>query len=97
MKPFQNVAVAQAYGAYPPNLRPKLLALRELIFKVAASTPGVGKLEEVLKWGEPAYLTSQTATKARRQVREPVSPSPFIERISSSKLRLLPAAAHVKP
>ena len=41
-------------------MRPKLLALRELIFKVAISTPGVGKLDEALKWGEPAYLTSQT-------------------------------------
>ncbi len=60
MKTFQNAAVAQAFKAYPPAFRPKLLALRELIFKVAASTPGVGKLEETLKWGEPAYLTSQT-------------------------------------
>ena len=41
-------------------MRPKLLALRELIFKVAGSTLGVGELEETLKWGEPAYLTSQT-------------------------------------
>lgn len=60
MKSFQNVAVAQAFEAYPPNMRPKLLALRELIFSVAASTPGVGKLEESLKWGEPAYLTPQS-------------------------------------
>ena len=60
LKPFQSTAVAQAFEAYPPNMRPKLLALRELIFKVGASTPGIGKLEETLKWGEPAYLTSQT-------------------------------------
>ena len=52
--------MAQAFEAYPPNMRPKLLALRELIFKVAVSTPGIGKLEETLRWGEPAYLTSQT-------------------------------------
>ncbi len=60
MKPFQNAVVAQAFKAYPPNIRAKLLALRELIFKVAISTPGIGPLEEALKWGEPAYLTSQT-------------------------------------
>ena len=60
MKPFQNAAVARTFEAYPANVRPKLLALRELIFKVALATPGVGKLEEALKWGEPAYLTSQT-------------------------------------
>jgi Domain of unknown function (DU1801) len=62
MKPFANAAVAKAFGAYPPNMRRKLLALRELIFKTAASTEGVGEIEESLKWGEPAYLTSQTGS-----------------------------------
>ena len=37
-----------------------MLLLRELIFATAAATPGVGALEETLKWGEPAYLTSAT-------------------------------------
>ena len=32
--------------------------MRELIFRTAAETPGVGQLEETLKWGEPAYLTA---------------------------------------
>jgi Domain of unknown function (DU1801) len=39
-------------------MRRKLLALRELILRTAATTKGVGELEETLKWGEPAYLTS---------------------------------------
>ena len=60
MKPFENVAVAQAFENYPPAARGKLLALRELIFETASATPGVGTLEETLKWGEPAYLTSET-------------------------------------
>jgi hypothetical protein len=60
MRPFENAAVAGAFGAYPPAMRRKLLALRELIFETAAVTEGVGKLEETLKWGEPAYLTSQS-------------------------------------
>jgi hypothetical protein len=58
--PFQNTAVAQAFEAYPPAMRRQLLALRELIFRTAASTPGVGELEEALKWGEPAYLTTRS-------------------------------------
>jgi Domain of unknown function (DU1801) len=62
MKPFANTAVAQAFEAYPPNMRRKLLALRELILKTAATTEGVGAIEETLKWGEPAYLTSQTGS-----------------------------------
>ena len=62
MKPFANAAVAKAFEAYPPNMRRKLLALRELIFKTAEATDGVGELEESLKWGEPAYLTAQTGS-----------------------------------
>ena len=57
-KPIQNAAVAQAFDACPEPMRHKLLALRELILRTAASTEGVGELEESLKWGEPAYLTS---------------------------------------
>ena len=60
MKPFENAAVAQAFEAFPPALRPQLLALRALVFETAASTPGVGTIEETLKWGEPAYVTAQS-------------------------------------
>ena len=60
MRKFQNPAVAQVFEAYPHDIRKKLLALRELIFVTARSTKGVGKLEETLKWGEPAYVTSQS-------------------------------------
>lgn len=59
-QPFESAAVAQTFASYPPNMRSKLLALRELIFQTAASTEGIGKLEETLKWGEPAYVTSQS-------------------------------------
>lgn len=62
MKPFSNAAVAEAFEACPPAIRRKLLALRTLIFETAASTEGVGELEESLKWGEPAYLTSATGS-----------------------------------
>ena len=57
---FKNTAVAQAFDVFPPDIRGKLLALRALIFETAAATAGVGPLEEVLKWGEPAYVTSHS-------------------------------------
>lgn len=60
MKPFENATVARVFEAYPAKVRPKLLALRELILETAASTDGVGDLEETLKWGEPAYITSKS-------------------------------------
>ena len=53
-------SVAATFDGYPSNPRQSLLKLRELIFEVAAETPGVGTLEETLKWGEPAYLTTDT-------------------------------------
>ena len=57
MKSTANGPVGAVFASYPPVIRRKLLALRSLIFKTAASTPGVGALEETLKWGEPAYVT----------------------------------------
>lgn len=57
---FSDPAVAEAYAAFPDLERAKLLALRQLIFDVAARDPQVGPLEETLKWGQPAYLTPAT-------------------------------------
>jgi len=62
MKPIPNPAVAKAFEAYPPSMRRKLLALRELILQTAAATEGVGELDETLKWGEPAYLTAASGS-----------------------------------
>ena len=67
MSPPLDQTVAQAFDAYPPNMRRKLLALRKLIFETAAATEGVGVLTETLKWGEPAYLTS--ASKSGSTIR----------------------------
>ena len=58
MRPFSSAAVADRFAEYPMRTRKRMLALRELIFATAARTDGVGPLEETLKWGEPAYLTS---------------------------------------
>ena len=57
---IESKDVAAAFDSYPPKFRRKLLALRRLILKTAKSTEGVGKIEETLKWGEPAYLTSES-------------------------------------
>jgi len=59
---FTDPAVEAVFSAYPRVLRPKLIALRRLIFETAAATEGVGKLEETLKWGQPSYLTTQTGS-----------------------------------
>lgn len=38
------------------------MELRSLIYQTAAELPAIGDLEEALRWGQPAYLTSQTKT-----------------------------------
>lgn len=62
MKRVTDTAVASVFRAYPPDLRRKLMAVRALIFDVAAKTNGVGALTEALKWGQPSYLTAQTGS-----------------------------------
>lgn len=52
--------VKVAFSAYPPELRERLLELRRLVLETASVTGGAGEIEETLKWGEPAYLTSAT-------------------------------------
>ena len=44
----------------PLRSKPRLLALRRLIFDTADTTEGVGALEETLKWGQPSYLTTES-------------------------------------
>ena len=58
--PAIDPAVADILATYTPLMRRRLVALRTLIYQVAENTPGVGALEEALRWGDPAYLTTQT-------------------------------------
>jgi hypothetical protein len=55
-----NAAVDAVFRSYPKPVKAKLLALRRLIFDTAATTKGVGKVEETLKWSQPSYLTPET-------------------------------------
>ena len=62
MRRFSDTAVATVFKAYPPGIRAKLMALRELIFETAEKTAGVGRLTETLKWGQPSYLTEDSGS-----------------------------------
>ena len=41
------------FSTYPKPARDRLLALRKMIMDVAKATPGVGRIEETLRWGQP--------------------------------------------
>ena len=60
--PTMPAEVERVFATAPESIRPKLDQLRALIFETAAETPGVGKLSEELRWGEPAYLTSKSGS-----------------------------------
>jgi hypothetical protein len=60
-------AVTAAFDACPAPVKSRLLALRRLILDTARATPGVGALEETLKWGQVSYLTS--ASKSGSTIR----------------------------
>jgi hypothetical protein len=62
MTDFQSEAVAEVFSLYPKRVKQKLLSVREMIFEVAMETQGVGKLQETLKWGEPAYVTAESGS-----------------------------------
>lgn len=62
MRRFGDSRVASLFKAYPPALRARLMALRELLLDTAARTAGVGRLTETLKWGQPSYLTEETGS-----------------------------------
>lgn len=55
-------AVAAVFDTYAAQQRATLVALRSLILETAATTPGVGPLEETLKWGQISYLTAHSGS-----------------------------------
>ncbi len=59
---FKNPEVAAVFAAYPERFATKLMFLRQLILETAASTEGIGEIEETLKWGEPSYISKVGST-----------------------------------
>jgi hypothetical protein len=51
--------LAAVFDSCDPDVRRRLLSLRQLILETAEET-AVGAVEETLKWGQPAYLTNET-------------------------------------
>lgn len=60
MNDFQSDEVRAVFDSYPEKYQKPLLIIRELIFKVASETDGVGLINETLKWGQPSYFTVET-------------------------------------
>lgn len=52
----------QATAHLPPVCVNTLKELRALILDVQDENPEIGELSEVLRWGQPSYLTEQTGS-----------------------------------
>lgn len=61
MRISTNPEVEHVFDAYPVNIKPRMLELRDILLE-AASEIGIDHLEETLKWGEPSYLTKYGST-----------------------------------
>jgi Domain of unknown function (DU1801) len=59
---FSDAAVAEVFATYLPAQKKKLIELRDIIYQVAATTEGVGAIDEALRWQQPSYLTPETGS-----------------------------------
>lgn len=55
-------AVLNAFRSMDTEHQNTLLNTRELVFEVAQNDPRIGSIEETLRWGEPAYITTREKT-----------------------------------
>jgi len=62
MDKFKSREVATVFKNYPDAIRPRMMALRQLVLDTASESVDVVELEETLKWGEPSYVTSSGST-----------------------------------
>lgn len=60
---FTSNDARDAFAAFPPRSRTTLMAVRAMIFDIAAAFPpdqNIGCLKETTKWGQPSYATPDT-------------------------------------
>jgi Domain of unknown function (DU1801) len=52
----------RAIAPFAPQARKKLEELHALVMSTAKGLDGVGKISEELRWGQPSFLTPETAS-----------------------------------
>lgn len=70
---FATSEVEAFFDAMPEGPRQGALALRSLIFEAAAANARIGRIEEAIKWGQPAYLTPDTRSGSTIRIGVPKS------------------------
>jgi len=62
MKLITDPQVDLIFENYPNAVRDKMQFLRELVIETAKEIESIHTLEEVLKWGEPSFVTKNGST-----------------------------------
>jgi len=60
MTPYKSSDVKEKFNIYPPEMKEKLLELRELVFDVANSEKSITDVEETLKSGMNRVISPKT-------------------------------------
>jgi hypothetical protein len=55
-------AFAQAIMAHGPPVRRILSEIRQLVLDTAKATPGVGRIEEAMRWNQHSFLTPESGS-----------------------------------
>lgn len=50
----------EVFDNYSKGIKKSLLEVREIVLKTAAQNKEIGELDEVLRWGQPTFLTRKT-------------------------------------
>jgi len=56
---FTDPKIEALFNDFPEPAQSGLRQLRGLIFEEAVQLPEIGRLEEVLRWGQPSYITPE--------------------------------------
>lgn len=57
-----RIAVDAVLDAMSGPVAARLREVRDLVLATAAATPGVGPVEQALKWGQPGFLTRESGS-----------------------------------
>ncbi len=89
--------VRAVFAKFPPPVRRRLERIREMILDVARATDGVGPLTEALRWGEPAYLTAETASGSTIRLGWPKGAPDRVAVYVNCKTTVIPMFREVAP
>lgn len=62
MELLTDLKVKAVFSNYPKSVQKQMHHLRDLVLSTACEIDSLEKLEETIKWGEPAYLTKYGST-----------------------------------